>query len=70
MKQMDVIKRPDGWAAMVNGRKVAGAGTKEAAVRAAAEKARSERGPVTLKIHKLQEERTYPRSADPNCRKG
>jgi hypothetical protein len=74
MKRMDVIKRPDGWAAMVNGRTVAGAGTKAEAVRAAARKARSERDPITLKIHtldgKIQEERTYPRSADLKRRKG
>jgi hypothetical protein len=41
MKRMDVVKRPDGWAAMVNGRKVTGAGTKADVVRAAAQKARS-----------------------------
>ena len=74
MKQMDVIKRPDGWAVMSGGRKAAGAATKAEAVRAAAERARSSREPVTLKIHKLdgkiQEERTYPRSADPKRRKG
>ena len=59
---------------MVNGRKVAGAGTKADAVRAAAQRARSDREDVTVKIHKLdgkiQEERTYPRSADPKRRKG
>ena len=74
MKQLDVIKRPDGWAVMANGRKTAGGTTKVEAVRAAATKAKNAGEPTTVKIHtldgKIQEERTYTRAADPKRRKG
>lgn len=75
MKRIDVVKRKDGtWVAESNGRKVAGGGTKAEVVKAAAAKARSSKDPTSLRIHKqdgkLQEERTYPRSADPRKSKG
>ncbi len=75
MKRMDVVKRKDGsWVGESSGRKVAGGATKLAAVRATAAKARSSKEPVTVKIHRangtIQEERTYPRRADPKRSKG
>jgi hypothetical protein len=75
MKRIDVVKRKDGtWVGETGGRKVAGGATKVEAVRAAAAKARSSKEPTTVRIHKqdgkLQEERTYPRSADPRRSKG
>jgi hypothetical protein len=63
MKQLDVIKRRDGWAVMSDGRKTAGGATKVEAVHAAAAKAKRASEPVTVKIHNrdgtLQEQRTY-----------
>ena len=50
-----------------------GAGTKVEAVRKIAQLGRSDRDSVTVKIHnqngRIQQERTYPRSADPRSRK-
>jgi hypothetical protein len=75
MKRIDVVKRKDGsWVGETNGRKVVGGATKVEAVRAAAAKARSGKEPTSVRIHKadgkLQEERTYPRKADPKQSKG
>ena len=75
MKRIDVVKRKDGtWVAETNGRKVVGGATKAEVVKAAAAKAKSGKDPVSLRIHKqdgkLQEERTYPRKADPRKSKG
>ena len=74
VKRMDVVKRPDGWAAMANGRKVARAGTKREAVRAAAAKAREDDAAWAVKIHRIdgrvQEERIYPSSDGHRPRKG
>jgi hypothetical protein len=76
MKRIDVIKGKDGWKAQSAGQTVRGtkAATKVEAVRQTAAKARADALPVTVKIHKengrIQEERTYPRSADPKNRKG
>lgn len=76
MKRMDVIKGKDGWKAESGGQTVRGtkAPTKAEAVKQTAAKARADAQPVTVKIHKengqIQEERTYPRSADPKSSKG
>jgi hypothetical protein len=57
-----------------SGDKVAGARTKEAIVKKTAAVAKKAPGAVTVKIHKVngqfQEERTYPRAADPPKSKG
>lgn len=76
MKRYDVVKRPDYWVAESNGRAVPGtkASTKAQAIQNAAAAARRSTDPVSVKIHKLdgqiQEERTYPRSADPRSSRG
>lgn len=71
MKRMDVVKKNDQWRAESKGRAVPGtsARRKDDAVKKTAQKARATPEPVTVKIHKetgvIQEERTYPRKADP-----
>lgn len=76
MKRMDLVKKGDEWKAQVGGKTVRGtkADTKEAAVKQTAEVARSGDEAVSVRIHKedgsIQEERTYPRAADPRRSKG
>lgn len=76
MKRMDVVKKNDQWRAESKGRAVPGtsAPRKDDAVKKTAQKARANPEPVTVKIHKetggVQEERTYPRKADPRKSKG
>jgi hypothetical protein len=76
MKRIDVVKTDKGWKGESGGQTVRGtiASTKEQAVRQTAAAARRDPQPVTVKIHKengrIQEERTYPRKADPPGSKG
>lgn len=76
MKRMDIVKSDDGWKATSNGRTVRGtkAPTKAATISQTAATARATDEPVSVRIHKengrIQEERTYPRSADPKKSKG
>jgi hypothetical protein len=70
------MKKQDGWAGESRGRTVpkAKAPTKDAAVKKVAAAAKKDPQPVSVRIHKvngrIQEERTYPRSADPPRSKG
>lgn len=76
MRRIDVVKRGDSWAGRSGGKTVRGtkAKTKKAAVKKTAAVARKARKPTSVRIHKangrIQEERTYPRSADPKTSKG
>jgi hypothetical protein len=74
MKRIDVVKKGDKWVGESAGKIVANASIKAEAVRRTALAARADPEPVTVKIHKLngriQEERTYPRKADPRRTKG
>jgi hypothetical protein len=76
MKRIDVVKQRDGWAGETGGRTVPNtkAPTKAETVRRVAAAARKDSQPVSVRIHKadgkFQEERTYPRSADPRTSKG
>jgi hypothetical protein len=74
MKRIDVVKRGDRWIGESAKQTVASGRTKEEAVRNTARVAKADPGDVTVKIHKtngrIQEERTYPRSADPRRSKG
>ena len=76
MKRIDVVRKGDGWAGESGGRTVPNtkAGTKAEAVRKVAAAAKKSSEPVSVRIHKvdgkIQEERTYPRSADPRRSKG
>ncbi len=71
MKRIDVVKRGNRWVGETGKAKkvVTKAPTKEAAVRKTAAAAKKDPDAVSVKIHnldgKIQEERTYPRSADP-----
>lgn len=75
MKRVDLTKRGDKWVARTrSGQTVASARTKKVAVKRTASAAKRDRQAVTVKIHKgdgkFQEERTYPRKADPPRSKG
>lgn len=75
MKRLDVVKKGDEWVAQdASRRAVARAPTKAEAVKQTAKVAKADPKPVTVKIHKvngrIQEERTYPSSADPRKSKG
>ncbi|MCW2672294.1 MAG: hypothetical protein JWP14_883 [Frankiales bacterium] len=66
--------RANSGSAKSSGSVVSRGGTKDEAVRDTARVAKAEPQPVSVRIHKLdgkiQEERTYPRSADPRGSKG
>jgi hypothetical protein len=70
------VKTKDGWRGESGGQTVRGtkAPTKAEAVKQTATVARKAPEPVSVKIHKesggIQEERTYPRKADPRDSKG
>lgn len=76
MKRIDVVKKGDKWVGENEGKTVRGTGapTKDEAVKNTATVANKSPDPVTVKIHKedgrIQEERTYPGSADPRRSKG
>lgn len=74
MKRIDVVKQGDEWVGKQGRDVVARAETKVAAVKRTAKVAKADPAPVTVKIHKadgkFQEERTYPRAADPRGSKG
>jgi Uncharacterized protein conserved in bacteria (DUF2188) len=76
MKRIDVVKKRDGWAGESGGRTVPGtkARTKAEGVKRTAAASKKGREPVSVRIRKLdgkiQEERTYPQSADPRRSKG
>ncbi len=76
MKRIDVVKKRDGWAGESGGRTVPNtkAATKAEAIKRVAAAAKKDSQPVSVRIHKgdgtFQEERTYPRSADPRKSKG
>jgi uncharacterized protein DUF2188 len=76
MKQIDIVKKGESWLGESGGKTVRGtkASTKTESVKQTAEVARRDPEPVSVRIHKadgrIQEERTYPRSADPRRSKG
>lgn len=76
MKRIDVVKKGSGWLGETGGQTVRGtkAPTKAEAVKKVAAAARKAPEPVSVKIHtergRIQEERTYPRAADPRKSKG
>jgi hypothetical protein len=74
-RRIEVKKSRNGWSAKTkNGRAYATGGTKSEVVEKAAARARKSNRPTSLRIHgrdgRIQEERTYPRSADPKSSKG
>ena len=76
MRRMDIVKTDDGWKAKSGGRTVPGtkAPRKTDTVKQTAARAKASKEPVSVRIHdrkgRIQEERTYPRSADPRKSKG
>lgn len=76
MRRIDLVKTDDGWVGKTNGQTVpnTAAPTKEQAVKNTAAVAKNSSEPTSVRIHKangqIQEERTYPRSADPRGSKG
>ena len=74
MKRIDVVKQADEWVGKTGSQVVSRAETKEEAVRQTAEVAKADPDAVTVKIHlengRIQEERTYPRAADPQSSRG
>lgn len=74
MKRIDVVKQGKEWVGKSGGQVVAKAQVKTDVVKKVAKVAKSDPQAVSVKIHKLdgkiQEERTYPRKADPRGSKG
>ena len=75
LRRIDVVRKRSGWVAETKkGRTFATGSTKEAVVNNAARKARGSSRPTSVRIHgrdgSVQEERTYPRAADPRSSKG
>ena len=74
MKQIHLVKKGGEWFEESGSKAVRRGPVKVDALRKTAAAARRDPEPVTLKIHKaggpIQEERTYPRSADPRRTKG
>ena len=76
LKRVDIVKRGKRWVGERKGKKrvyVEGS-TKEVALRRATRKAKRDPRNVSLRIHgrdgRIQEERTFPRSADSVSSKG
>jgi Uncharacterized protein conserved in bacteria (DUF2188) len=74
MKRIDVVKSGNQWVARAGRNQLASAPTKQQVLRATAQAARKDPADVSVRIHKvngqIQEERTYPRRADPRRSKG
>jgi hypothetical protein len=76
LKRVDIVKRDDHWVGERQGsnRVYVQGSTKDVAVRRAAKKAKRDPRAVSVRIHgrdgRIQEERSYPRSADPRSSKG
>lgn len=76
MKRMRVVKnkKGPGWVTKQGSKTVSSARTKKGAVKKTAKLARKDPKAVSVRIHKkngrFQEERTYPRKADPRGSKG
>jgi hypothetical protein len=75
LRRVDIVKKRSGWTAQTkNGRTFATGDTKQGVVEAAAKKARGSSRPTSVRIHgrdgRIQEERTYPPSADPRSSNG
>jgi hypothetical protein len=74
MKRIDIVKKGNQWVAESGSAVVARAPKKTDAIRKTARVAKADPSPTTVKIHKengrFQEERTYPRAADPRQSKG
>lgn len=74
MKRVDLVKKGQQWVEESGGKAVRRGPVKTKAIKKTAQAARRNPEAVTLKIHlergPIQEERTYPRKADPRRSKG
>lgn len=74
MKRVDLVKKGQQWVEESGGRSVRRGPIKTEAIKKTAQAAKRSSDPVTVKIHlargPIQEERTYPRKADPRRSKG
>jgi hypothetical protein len=75
MRRVDISKGSDpGWEGKEAGRVVTRGDTKEECIRNTAQWAEAQGEPISVRIHledgTFEEERTYPRSADPPGSKG
>ncbi len=74
MKRVDLVKKGSQWVEEREGKAIRRGPLKTEAIKKSAQAAKRDPEPVTLKVHKedgrLQEERTYPRRADPRKNKG
>jgi uncharacterized protein DUF2188 len=74
MKRIDIVKSGTQWVARSGRDQLASGPTKQQVVRTTAQTARKVPGGASVRIHKLngqvQEERTYPRRADPRRSRG
>lgn len=74
MKRWDLVKKKQQWVQEGEGKSVRRGPRKTDAIKRTAAAAKRAREPITVKIHKaagpLDEERTYPRRADPRKSKG
>ena len=74
MKTIDIKKKGDRWVGTTGAQTVVTARTKTEAVSKAAAAAKADRQPTSVRIRKvngqIQQERTYPRGADPRRSKG
>jgi hypothetical protein len=76
VKRIDIVKKDGQWVGQSGGRTVPGtrAPRKDEAVRNTARVAKADSQDVSVRIHKqkggIQEERTYPRKADPRRSRG
>lgn len=74
MKRVDITKKSSQWVAKSGDKIISKGDRKVDTVRDTAAKVRKMPEAVTVKIHKengrIQEERTYPKSADPKSSKG
>lgn len=73
-KRIDVVKTATGWAAKSGGQEVISGERKADLVRQVGQAARQSGEPTSVRIHgtngRIQEERTYGKSADPRRSKG
>jgi hypothetical protein len=74
MKRVDLVKKGKQWVAEGGGKTIVRGPIKTEAIKRTARAARKDPEPVSVKIHRadgpIQEERTYPRKADPRRSKG
>jgi hypothetical protein len=74
LKRIDVVKKGGTWTATSSGQVISRSETKQQLVRETVAAVKATGTPTSVRIHKadgtIQEERTYPRSADPRSSKG